>query len=146
MIARLILQRDPFVALRPTTGTLAIAEGEVSVRLCRTIELPWMNNAKGSSCIPAGAYGLAFTHSPRYNRRMWRVLDVPGRDGILIHPANYIRQLRGCIAPGVSLKDIDGDGMIDAVSSGAAMAKLLEALKPYEATGLRIVVMNAPMV
>jgi hypothetical protein len=91
----LLLQRD---GLSPyTTGTLSI-NGE---RECHTLELPWRNNRRGVSCIPAGVYRLAWVESPSFKRHTLRLEDVPDRDGILIHPANEIKELRGCIAFGL---------------------------------------------
>lgn len=67
--------------------------------ICKTIELPWLNNARNISCIPEGLYPLAKRFSKKFN---WHILvkDVPGRSEILFHPANDAkRELRGCIAP-----------------------------------------------
>lgn len=139
---RAILARDPLKMGHPTTGRLFLVRGETRTELCRTLELPWENNASGISCIPAGSYRMAYVHSPRYGRKMWRVLDVPKRSGILIHAANFVRQLRGCIAPGLGLADIDKDGKLDATQSGPAMEAVLRALKPYEDAELALVVVN----
>lgn len=64
-----------------------------------TLELPWSNNKPNMSCIPAGVYRCALVDSPRHGR-VYEVRGVSGRDHILIHPANWIRQLLGCIAIG----------------------------------------------
>lgn len=49
--------------------------------------------------IPAGYYSVEFTYSPEFNQTM-PLIDVPGRTAIRIHPANYPKQLLGCIAVG----------------------------------------------
>lgn len=49
--------------------------------------------------IPAGYYSIEFTYSPEFNKIM-PLIDVPNRTAIRIHPANYPRQLLGCIAVG----------------------------------------------
>lgn len=91
----LLIQRD---GLSPcTTGTLFI-DGE---RECHSLELPWRNNRRGVSCIPPGVYVLSWTESPTFKRHTLRLEDVPDRDGILCHPANEIKELRGCIAFGI---------------------------------------------
>jgi hypothetical protein len=91
----LLLQRD---GLSPvTTGTLSIN----GVQECHTLELPWRNNRRGVSCIPAGVYLLSWTESPTFKRHTLRLEDVTDRDGILIHPANEVKELRGCIACGI---------------------------------------------
>lgn len=80
--------------------------------------------------IPAGTYalGLKPIGASRFDNgskgpddiRKWmgaahkgmiEVLDVPGRTEILIHPANAIGQLLGCLAPGMSYDNHGGDGL-----------------------------------
>jgi len=93
-----------------------------------TMELPWKNNQRSISSIPKGVYKVITTMSPRFKKDMWLLLDVPGRDGIRIHSANYARELNGCIALGMSKSDIDGDGNIDIVSSKKAIDLAFEHL------------------
>ena len=67
--------------------------------VCYTIELPWLQNQRRISCIPEGEYVLQKRFSPKFK---WHIhlQNVPGRDFILIHPANDARkELLGCIAP-----------------------------------------------
>jgi hypothetical protein len=78
-----------------TNGTLLLD----GVILSATIELPWKNNQSRISCIPEGEYQLIKRYSPLFQ---WHLLlkDVPGRQLILIHPANdALIELKGCIAP-----------------------------------------------
>ena len=63
-----------------------------------TLERPWKDNAPRISCIPPGTYPVTVVQSPKFKRQMIRLLDVPGRDGILIHNANHVEELQGCIA------------------------------------------------
>lgn len=56
---------------------------------------------KGLLAIPAGRYKVKLLHSPKFKRIMPRLIDVSGREGILIHPANRAEELDGCIAPGI---------------------------------------------
>lgn len=93
-----------------------------------TMELPWKNNARSVSSIPKGTYKVITTMSPRFKKDMWLLVDVPGRDGIRIHSANYARELNGCIALGMSKSDIDGDGNIDIVASRKAIDLAFEHL------------------
>jgi len=64
-----------------------------------TLELPWRNNKRLRSCIPARTYRVE-------RRKHWRfgetflVLNVPNRSGIYLHRANWLSQLLGCIALG----------------------------------------------
>lgn len=67
--------------------------------ICETIELPWQNNKKRISCIPSGRYRLTKRVHPRHGEQLY-IPNVPGREDILIHPANFaLRELQGCIAP-----------------------------------------------
>lgn len=91
---------------------------------CFTLELPWKNNKVGESCIPAGTYKLIHRTSPKYGKHL-HVLDVPGRSWILIHPANFVSQLRGCIAPGMSRVHLNGDQILDVANSRVAMEQIL---------------------
>lgn len=90
----------------------------------KALELPWKNNERRVSCIPAGTYQIIKHTSPKFGQCYW-VQDVPNRSEILIHPANYHHQLLGCIAPGRDFIDIDGDGQLDVTASKATMAQLL---------------------
>jgi hypothetical protein len=54
--------------------------------------------------IPAGTYKVLLYESPHFGREV-PLIDVPGREYIEIHPANYAEQLKGCIAVGRELED-----------------------------------------
>lgn len=67
--------------------------------VCYTIELPWLENRRRISCIPEGEYVLQKRFSPKFKWHLY-LQSVPGRDFILIHPANdATKELLGCIAP-----------------------------------------------
>lgn len=117
-----------------TTGVLYMGTKE----LCKTIELAWLLNEKGKSCIPKGTYKMVWTFSPSFRRNTWRLVDVPNRDGILIHAANFTRQLKGCIAPCLSHADLDKDGVMDGANSAKAMDLVEAALRKFQATGCTI--------
>jgi hypothetical protein len=104
----LLLRRD-FSNLNCTLGTLRVVGFSV-----QTLERPWLGNQKGISCVPKGVYQL-FKHSSEAHPKTWalvnkslNVLHWPdsafpdARTAVLIHPANYPSELRGCIAPGMS--------------------------------------------
>lgn len=65
---------------------------------------------------PPGVYQVVWAKSPRLKRYTYRLVGVPGRSGILIHPANLMgdpakgfkSQLLGCIALGEKLGVMDG--------------------------------------
>jgi len=89
--------------LRTYDPTGSGTNGDLYLRICHTIELPWLDNMRNHSCIPEGRYEL----EPRFTTKRkdhFEVLKVPGRDGILVHTANdALTQLRGCIAPVTTL-------------------------------------------
>lgn len=89
----LILQREYFPD--GTNGTLQLQGKEI----CKTIELPWKENARRVSCIPEGEYYLKRRYSQKFGWHL-HLQEVPDRDLILIHPANNAKiELLGCIAP-----------------------------------------------
>ena len=112
-----------------TLGELSMYDGDVLLYRCKTVELPNKNNEPQISCIPEATYTVSVvpaTEKIKY-RHLW-VQNVPKRSGIKIHVANYTRQLRGCIAPGLSHADIDKDGIMDVTSSTKALADILTVL------------------
>lgn len=76
-----------------------------------TLELPWKNNLKNISCIPAGIHPVEIVVSSK-NKDIGKAYEiiVPGRGDIQIHIANYPRQIRGCIAIGYEA-DIIGESI-----------------------------------
>ena len=55
---------------------------------------------KAATAIPVGRYRLAWTLSPSRGIYTPRLLDVPGYQGILIHPGNDESDTEGCLLPG----------------------------------------------
>ena len=95
--------------------------------MVHTLELPWKNNANRVSCIPVGVYTVIKRWSKKYGNH-FHIQDVEGRSYILIHNANYVRQLLGCIAVGNSHTDIDGDGLRDVTASKSTLKKMNKVL------------------
>ena len=96
----------------------------------KTLELPWLENKRRVSCIPSGVYTVKKRWSEKYGWHL-HVLDVPGRDWILIHFGNFYTDILGCILPGADHVDINGDGLKDVTSSKRTMKRIL-ALVPDE--------------
>lgn len=78
-----------------TFGTLQIDDSY----FCVTLELPWLNNQRRVSCIPAGNYKCKRHSSLKYGE-VWQIEDVPGRDEILIHAGNLPSDTLGCVLVG----------------------------------------------
>jgi hypothetical protein len=88
--------------------------------VCYTIELPWLHNQQRISCIPEGEYVLQKRFSQKFKWHL-HLINVPGRDLILIHPANDAKtELLGCIAPVLKHTGI---------GKGSSSRKALEKLK-----------------
>ena len=120
-----------------TLGTLFIYSELERVFECVTLELPWMCNETNVSCIPKGTYHVSHRESPRHGNHL-HIEDVESRTYILIHIANYVTQLRGCIALGNSFADINSDGNLDVTSSRNTLNKLVEII-PIEGITLEII-------
>lgn len=98
-----------------------------SVVLCKTMELPWVGNKRSISCIPEGIHRCvreAFTVKHPYPH--FRLPDVEGRSGILVHKITFVKDLRGCIGVGQAFKDLNRDGVPDMVRSTLALQELYE--------------------
>jgi len=81
------------------------------------LERPWVANRANVSCIPAGTYILKRWESPTFGECL-KVMNVPGRTHILIHPANQVDELQGCLA---IARDWFDEGRLSATSRSAMM-------------------------
>jgi hypothetical protein len=110
--------------------------------ICYTVE----RSAYGTPCrIPAGTYKVQLYHSPhleglaikkglsaieaRLKARVWQLQNVPGRTAIQIHVANRYSELRGCIAPGLTVAQ-DKESVL---SSRLAFQKLVSYVGSWDA-------------
>ena len=84
-----------------------------------TGELPWRNNERGNSCIPAGVYQVQMHTSPRFGR-CYEVKDVPERTDILLHHGNWCgddllgfrTNVDGCILLGFGRGKLDNQNAV----------------------------------
>lgn len=91
---------------------------------CYTLERPWLNNRPHVSCIPAGTYKGRILPSPHFGMDLPELLDVPGRDQILIHAGNTVGDSKGCIMVGLDRDESEPRIM----RSRKALAGLFEAI------------------
>jgi hypothetical protein len=111
-----------------TLGTLFINDlNGITLFSCKTLELPFKGNQKRISCIPKGKYNVKRRYSLKYGNH-FHILNVPNRDFILIHNANYWFQLLGCVAVGQAHVDLNKDGKKDVTNSKNTLLKLNEWL------------------
>lgn len=93
--------------------TLGSIYGPNAGLICKTLELPWLDNQRGKSCIPEGLYEVhkmppipkddpnteADESGGLHYRPYWhfRLPKVKGRSGILIHIGTDVKDSQGCI-------------------------------------------------
>jgi len=127
------------------------ADGTYGGLYCPSIKCVTLERAPTGEhpCIPAGTYNCVLGLSPRfykanvdygYGRGMvYHVQNVPGRDHILFHAANFASQLEGCIALGSCVGLLympDGSKRKGIMSSRAAVRAFMAAMggKPFTLT------------
>lgn len=84
-----------------------------------SLELPYRENKIGVSCIPAGTYRVEWLWSPKHERKVYHVQNVPGRTMVELHSFNlagdadkgYIAQAQGCISLGEEVSVFRGDSI-----------------------------------
>lgn len=128
----MLIERNKDKATKTQTpGILTVYADQIKpIYDCATLELEVDKNAKRDDAIPAGTYTVKKRWSTKYKNH-FHILDVPNRSYILIHNANYSRQLLGCVAVGQKHVDIDGDGLLDVNNSVRTLKKLV-AMMPSE--------------
>ena len=131
--------RSTWGELEVQTWNPGAEEGEPDVMvdrviLCKTLERG-LSNPDGHPRIPAGTYkvihkpfgsshfdaALQAFPIPNYQGILW-LPEVPGRQNIEIHTANFVEQLLGCICTGESIST-DDKGDYCTYESKAAYAK-----------------------
>ena len=98
MNLQLLLKRAPTANGR-TLGELFI-NGEF---FCYTLEdpvRPARVKVPGDTAIPVGAYRVTIERSPTFRMLTPRLHNVPGFEGVLIHPGNGPQDTRGCVLVG----------------------------------------------
>lgn len=79
----------------------------------------------GKTAIPAGTYRLLLTFSPKFNRVLPLINNVPGFSGVRIHAGNTAADTEGCILVGQN-KEV---GKV--INSQVTFLKLFSILKTY---------------
>jgi hypothetical protein len=96
-----------------------------------------LGNQRRISCIPEGEYVLKKRYSAKFGWHL-HVIHVPGRDLILIHPANDAKkELLGCIAPVTKHTGI-GEGNSSRIALKKLKALVYAALERNEVVKISI--------
>lgn len=83
----------------------------------------------GETAIPEGTYQVIINSSPRFKRDLPRLIDVPGFEGVLIHPGNTTADTAGCILVGRARDLIECRIMESRLAFEPLFAKLQAALQ-----------------
>ena len=94
------------------------------------LERPWVNNERNVSCIPEGLYLVKPDMEGRYTGYP-ELQNVYGRTEIIIHPANRVNQLEGCLAPGLTAS-INEHELPTVSDSGAAFNRIKQLGPTFE--------------
>ena len=103
-----------------------------------SLERGWQGNQNNISCVPIGEYKLEFEYSPRFDKKLWELKDVPNRSECKFHSSNYWYQLNGCIALGRSNTKLNGDNYYDVTNSKNTMKAFESVLSDYTELTLKI--------
>lgn len=133
---RLELVRSTF-GENTTTGDL-YADGVWSNFTLEDRVRPAGIKVPGETAIPEGTYPLIITPSPRFKRRLPLLVNVPGFDGIRIHPGNSHKDTEGCILVGEGVNEFSAEPML--TKSVSAFNRLFEMLEEAIAAGESITV------
>lgn len=128
----MILKRNPSTE-KSTTGVLFL-DGDF---FCFTLEdVVRQVKIKGETAIPFGTYNVIISHSVRFKRLLPLLCNVPGFDGIRIHPGNTDADTEGCILVGTTLmKDFVGNSR---AAFDRLFTKLYAAYRNGEAISITI--------
>ncbi len=116
---------------KQTLGHLDIYEGVHKIGEAYVLELPWRQNQRSISCIPAGEYTVKkrkAEESPSRSYDHFIVQDVPDRSYILWHAGNYHWHIEGCLLMGTDFTDINADGLLDVVNTRFKIQQLYNLL------------------
>jgi hypothetical protein len=130
----LLIIRDVFTDVS-TIGKLYL-DGEL---LCDTLELPYLDNQRNISCIPAGQYKVRMRYPRESATRDYLhllVKDVKDRDYILFHIGNTAKDTRGCVLVGIGTEQ-------DFVkNSRLAMELLVKEIINLGGTNINLIIKN----
>jgi len=122
------------ISIKRKTETKKSTIGDLTVNYStkgHTLELPWDNNKRKVSRIPAGTYfgRLKKAKDSKFSYDVLEVLNVQGRDYILFHRGNEPEDTEGCILPGET-KSTDFVGYSEAMLN--SIIDLIKMTKAFD--------------
>ena len=107
--------------------------------LCDTLELPYRDNQRNISCIPAGQYKVRLRTARESATKDYLHLlveDVPDRSLVLFHVGNKSSDSRGCVLVGIGTEQ-------DFVkNSRLAMELLVKEILNLGGTNINLIIKN----
>jgi len=120
--------------LNQTSGvTTILNENNFPLFASLCLERGWRGNKPNVSCIPIGDYIVKLEYSPRFDKMLWEIKDVPGRSECKFHSANYWFQLNGCVSLGLRYKKLNSDNYRDVTNSKNTMSAFHASLNGFTA-------------
>lgn len=124
----------------PSTDQGTLGKFTIDGVTFQSLELPWRENRRQRSCIPAGDYICRLVKSPRFGR-VFHVTNVPGRSAVLIHSGNfagdvelgYQSHVEGCVLLGErrgKIQNISGSPQKAVLLSKPAIRQFMELAGP----------------
>lgn len=131
---KLTLKRNPSNSAC-TIGRLFV-DGSLE---CVTLEdIVREHKIPGETAIPAGRYKVIINMSNRFKTLLPLLLEVPGFEGVRIHPGNEAKNTEGCILVGSAVSS-DGKAILKSrIAFDALFAKMRAAVSRGEAITLEI--------
>ena len=130
----LLIIRETFTEVS-TIGNLYL-DGEW---LCDTLELPYIDNQRSISCIPAGQYKVRLRTAKESATKDYLhllVQEVPDRSLVLFHSGNTAKDTRGCVLVGIGREQ-------DLVkNSRLAMDLLMKEIVNLGGTNINLIIKN----
>jgi uncharacterized protein DUF5675 len=132
-----VLQREPSTD-QGTKGLIVVP----SKGSWPTLELPWLGNQPGISCVIAGVFYCDLLWSNHFKEMLYHILDVPGRAACEFHKGNwagnvalgYHSNVRGCGLIGKSYGYIDPyPNQLALCEAGIGLEEFMKAMngKPF---------------
>lgn len=105
---------------------------------CWVLEDPVREGPKvhGETAIPFGEYPVVLNRSQRFGKTLPLVCNVPGFEGIRIHPGNTVADTDGCLLVGT--ERAGGTVLNSRVAFNALMSRLVEAKARGESIVLEV--------